>query len=69
MYLVHEMSYTKIWNISQRGTPYQYNTSYSAMFLVWQYRALYDYRVKLYMNEFQMSSINIHLPQSIKRKR
>ena len=67
MYLVHEMSYTKIWNISQRGTPY--DTSYSAMFLVWQYRALYDYRVKLYMNEFQMSSINIHLPQSIKRKR
>ena len=47
----------------------QYNTSYSDTFLIWEYRASSDYRVKLYMNEFQMSSINIHLPQSIKRKR
>ena len=46
----------------------QYNTSYSDMFLIWEYRASSDYRVKLYMNEFQMSSINTHLPQSIKRK-
>ena len=48
---------------------YQYYKSYSDMFSVWQYRASSDYRVKLYMNEFQMSSINIDLPQSIKRKR